>query len=76
VRHQPGDQRARRVRLTPSGRALLESARRARARLEDELTGRVGADAVATTRQTMAALLRVLGLDERVRTPSVPAPEE
>jgi DNA-binding MarR family transcriptional regulator len=72
----PGDQRARRVRLTPTGRAVLESARRARARLEDELTDRVGADAVTTTRQTMAALLDVLGLDERVRTRTVPAPEE
>jgi DNA-binding MarR family transcriptional regulator len=71
----PGDQRARRVRLTASGRAVVESARRARTRLEGELTDRVGTDAVATTKQTMAAFLDVLGLDERVRTRTVPAPE-
>jgi DNA-binding MarR family transcriptional regulator len=71
----PGDQRARRVRLTPAGRAVLESARRARVRLEAELTARVGAEALTATAQTMVAFLDVLGLDERVRSRTVPAPE-
>jgi DNA-binding MarR family transcriptional regulator len=70
-----GDQRARRVRLTPAGREVLESGRRARVRLEERLVDRVGADTVAAARVAVAALLDVVGLDERTRNRSVPVPE-
>lgn len=70
-----GDQRARRVRLTPAGREVLEAGRRARVRLEQQLVDRVGAEAVAAARVAVAALLDVVGLDERVRSRSVPVPE-
>jgi len=71
----PGDQRARRVRLTDSGRAVLDGGRRARADIESQVADLVGADAVQTAKVVLAALLEVVGLDDRVRTRSVPAPE-
>ena len=71
----PGDQRARRVRLTASGRGVLEAGRRARAEIEAEVVAQVGAGSVATAKAALAALLAVAGLDENVRTRTVPTPE-
>ncbi len=70
-----GDQRARRVRLTPQGRAVLEAGRRARARLEADLVQRVGAETVGAARVAIEALIEALGLTEQVRDRTVPAPE-
>jgi DNA-binding MarR family transcriptional regulator len=71
----PGDQRSRRVRLTPAGRGLLESGRRARAAIEAEVLEQVGPRNLKTAKSVLAALLGIAGLDERVRTRSVPTPE-
>jgi DNA-binding MarR family transcriptional regulator len=71
----PGDARARRVRLTSRGRGALASGRRVRAALEQELVGRTSSRSVQTTRRTLAELLHLLGMDEQVRTRSVPLPE-
>lgn len=71
----PGDQRARRARLTPLGHRMLESARRARADLEDEILEQVGARDLRAAKAVLAALLRAAGLDERVATRTVPTPE-
>ncbi len=72
----PGDQRARRVRLTPLGQGMLESGRRARADLEAEILERVGARNLRVAKVVLAALLDAAGLDERVATRTVPVPEE
>ncbi len=72
----PGDQRTRRVRLTPLGRRMLEAARRARADLEAEVLEQVGARNVRAAKVVLAALLGAAGLDERVATRTVPTPVE
>lgn len=72
---EPGDQRARRVRLTPRGRDMLESARRARAAIESEVLGQVGPHHVEAAKAALVALLGVAGLDERVATRTVPVPD-
>jgi DNA-binding MarR family transcriptional regulator len=69
-----GDQRARRVRLTAAGRAVVEAGRADRARLEAEVVARVGEDTVRAAKQALAALLDLAGLDDRIRTRSVPLP--
>jgi len=70
----PEDQRARRIRLTSSGRALLESGRAARAALEAEVVERVGPRTLASAKKVLAALLEVVELGDRVRTRTVPDP--
>jgi DNA-binding MarR family transcriptional regulator len=72
----PGDQRARKVRLTTAGRAVLDGGRKARADIESQVSDRVGAEAVQTAKVVLASLLEVVGLDDRVRARSVPAPQE
>jgi DNA-binding MarR family transcriptional regulator len=71
----PGDQRARRVRLTPRGRDMLASARRARAEIESEILEQVGSHHVQAAKVALVALLGVAGLDERVATRTVPTPD-
>jgi DNA-binding MarR family transcriptional regulator len=68
----PGDQRARAVRLTQRGRAMVAATRRVRADLEAEVVGRVGERRAAAARGALEALVDVLGLTERVRTRTVP----
>lgn len=72
----PGDQRARQVRLTERGRGVLDAGRRGRRRVEEEVVAKVGPEDVAAARRALAALLEVVGLDERVRTRTVPTPDE
>jgi DNA-binding MarR family transcriptional regulator len=72
----PGDQRARKVRLTPRGRAMLESGRRARAHLEDGILEQVGPRNLRAAKVALAALMEVAGLGERVASRTVPAPAE
>jgi len=69
-----GDQRSSTVRLTERGRAMVEATRAIRAELEQQVTARVSARDVAATRRTLAALVDVLGLTERVTERSVPEP--
>ena len=68
------DQRSSTVRLTERGRAMVEATRAIRAELEQQVTARVSARDVAATRRTLAALVDVLGLTERVTERSVPEP--
>lgn len=70
-----GDNRARRVRLTPAGRRAIDAARTARAELERELDRRFGPDDVATARRVLAGLLDATGETPRVRARAVPIPE-
>ncbi|RZI87084.1 MAG: MarR family transcriptional regulator [Microbacterium sp.] len=72
----PGDQRARRVRLTPAGRGVLQSGREARAAIEAEVLEQVGARNMKAAKIALAALLDVAGLGEAVRNRSVPTPDE
>ncbi len=72
----PGDQRARRVRLTPSGRGMLDTARKVRADIEAEVLEQVGARKLAAAKAALSALLTISRLDERVRNRTVPAPDE
>jgi DNA-binding MarR family transcriptional regulator len=72
----PHDQRARKVRLTAAGHGVLESGRRARARIEAEVEEQVGREALAAAKLALAALLGIVGLDDRVRSRTVPAPPE
>jgi DNA-binding MarR family transcriptional regulator len=68
------DQRARTVRLTDRGRAMVEATRRIRADLEQQVLTAVGADDATATRRTLTALVEVLGLTDRVARRSVPEP--
>jgi DNA-binding MarR family transcriptional regulator len=68
----PGDLRARAVRLTERGHAMVEATRRIRTDLEAEVVARVGARKAAAAREALEALVDVLGLTERVRTRTVP----
>ena len=70
----PGDARARSVRLTDRGWGVVEAGRRARAALEAEVVGRVGADDVRTARAVLLSLLELTGLGEDVRGRTVPLP--
>jgi DNA-binding MarR family transcriptional regulator len=72
----PGDQRARKVRLTPQGRLMLESGRRARGEIEAAVLERIGARNLTAARVALAALLDVAGLSERVASRTVPTPDE
>lgn len=72
----PDDQRARRVRLTGAGRDVLDRGRSARAEIEAEVLARVGPRDLEAARTTLAALLEVTGLADRVRSRAVPSPEE
>ncbi|MCF6379148.1 MarR family winged helix-turn-helix transcriptional regulator [Nocardioides KLBMP 9356] len=72
----PDDQRARRVRLTAAGRDVLACGRRARAEMEAEVVARVGTQHLEAARATLVALLGVTGLEDRVRTRSVPDPDD
>ena len=72
----PGDQRARRVRLTPSGQAMLDTARKIRAGIEAEVLEQVGARKLEAAKAALTALLALSQLDERVRNRTVPAPRE
>ena len=72
----PGDQRARRVCLTTAGRGMLATARTVRAGIEAEVLEQVGAEKVEAAKAALAALLAVVGLDERVRSRSVPLPDQ
>ncbi len=72
----PGDQRARRVRLTPSGRGMLDTARKVRADIEAEVLEQVGARKLAAAKAALSALLTISRLDDRVRNRTVPAPDE
>jgi DNA-binding MarR family transcriptional regulator len=71
-----GDQRARTVRLTPRGRAGIESTRRIQADLQEQLIDRVGAAKVAAAKDVLAALLDIADAAEKVRTRGFPAPPE
>jgi DNA-binding MarR family transcriptional regulator len=51
----PASRRGRLARLTPEGRRLAAAADRHLARLESDLRGRIGADAVADLRAALAA---------------------
>jgi len=70
-----GDQRARRVRLTRQGLRMLDGARKVRGDIEAEILEQVGAQQLKAAKVTLAALLTIAGLDERVRTRSVPVPD-
>ena len=72
----PGDQRARRVRLTPLGRRMLETARMVRAGIEAEVLDQVGAGNVKAAKRALVALLNISGLDEHIGSRTVPAPSE
>jgi DNA-binding MarR family transcriptional regulator len=69
-----GDARSRRVRLTAAGRAVVAAGRAERARLEAEVVARVGEDTVRAAKKALSALLELAGLDDRIRTRSVPLP--
>ena len=71
----PDDQRARRVRLTRSGRGVLACGRTARAEIEAEVLAKVGPHEVAAARSTLAALVAITGLEEQVRTRTVSDPD-
>lgn len=71
----PGDARARGVRLTERGRAMVEATRTARADLERAVAARVGAARVAEAAEVLEVLLDVLGLSEAVARRRVQAPE-
>lgn len=73
---EPTDHRARRVRLTAQGREVLAAGRAARADIEAEVIASVGAGETAAAKKVLAALLQVVGLEDRVRTRTVPAPPE
>jgi DNA-binding MarR family transcriptional regulator len=69
-----GDQRVRVVRVTAKGRAAMAAGRRLQAELEAEIAERLGEEKVTAAKEVLAALLTMAGLDERVRTRTVPAP--
>ncbi|HEV7629307.1 MAG TPA: MarR family winged helix-turn-helix transcriptional regulator [Streptomyces sp.] len=68
------DARVRRVQLTPRGREAVEASRRARAALEERLTGRFGKSRLAGQKQLLAQLLDELGGTAAVRTRGVRPP--
>ena len=72
----PGDQRARRVRLTERGRAMVAATRDARRDLERRVLDAVGARKAYAAKETLVALVDVLGLAESVRRRAVPPPRD
>lgn len=68
------DQRVRTVRLTESGRALLEAGRRIQHDIETELTARIGATDLRSAKAALLALMDITGLDQHVGTRTVPVP--
>ena len=68
------DQRVRTVRLTESGRALLEAGRRIQLDIESELTDRVGAANMKSAKTALLALVDITGLDEQIPSRTVPVP--
>jgi DNA-binding MarR family transcriptional regulator len=72
----PGDQRARRVRLTERGRSMVAATRDARQDLERQLRDAVGARKASAARDAMVTLVEVLGLAEAVQRRAVPPPQE
>jgi DNA-binding MarR family transcriptional regulator len=73
---RPNDQRIRSVRLTPSGRSVLEAGRQARLDLEAEVANRVGAQSVTAAKTVLVAILQIAGLDQNVRTRTMPLPQD
>ena len=71
-----GDARARSVRLTERGRAVVEAGRRGRAALEARLADRIGAADVRVARAALVALLELTGIGDDVRNRSVAVPPE
>ena len=72
----PGDQRARRVRLTARGRAMVAATRDARRDLERQLVDVVGTRKASAAKEVLVALVEVLGLTEPVRRRAVPPPRD
>ena len=72
----PGDQRARRVRLTARGRAMVAATRDARRDLERQLVDVVGTRKASAGKEVLVALVEVLGLTEPVRRRAVPPPRD
>ena len=71
-----GDQRARSVRLTDRGRAMVDAARAIRDDLERQVVERAGVRRVGQAKQVLAALLDVLDLRVPVEQRAVPPPQE
>ncbi len=69
-----GDGRVRRVQLTDRGEQAVAAARAARSAIDRRLARRCGADALETTRQTLARVLDELGGTDAVRHRRVVAP--
>jgi len=72
----PGDQRARHVRLTARGRAMVAATRDARRDLDRQLVDVVGTRKASAGKDVLVALVEVLGLTERVRRRAVPPPRD
>lgn len=72
----PGDQRARRVRLTERGRAMVAATRDARSDLERRLVDAIGTRKANAAKDALVALVGVLGLAEPVRRRAVPPPRD
>ncbi len=68
------DSRRRPVSLTVRGQAMVERTRAVRAGLLERLTATVAADDLAAAERTLDALAAELGLTDRLRTRTVPAP--
>jgi DNA-binding MarR family transcriptional regulator len=71
-----GDQRARAVRLTDRGRAMVDAARAIRDGLERQVVQRAGAARVGHAKEVLAVLLDLLDLKTSVKQRAVPVPRE
>jgi DNA-binding MarR family transcriptional regulator len=71
-----GDQRARSVRLTDRGHAMVEATRAIRDDLERQIVERAGARRVGQAKQVLAALVDLLDLQGSVERRAVPPPHE
>jgi len=71
-----GDQRARSVRLTDRGRAMVDAARAIRDDIERQVVQLAGADRVGHAKEVLAALLDLLDLRPRVDQHAVPPPRD
>ena len=69
-----GDQRARSVRLTRRGRAMVDAAREIRDDLERRVVERTSGVRVRHAKEVLAALLDLLDLTTQVEQRAVPAP--
>jgi DNA-binding MarR family transcriptional regulator len=70
----PGDARARIVRLTARGEAVIDEGRRARAALVAELTAELGPRRAEAARRFLVDLVERLGADEPIRRRRVRPP--